>query len=90
MTNLPRPITYVCPDCGATPQGDAVVDDDLVDAEVVGFALQAREALWNGLIERVEVSVARRAPFLSVEASKALVEDVTENIAAFLHQVFDM
>lgn len=62
---------------------------DLPDGRVDNIAA-ARDQLCRGLAACVGQSVKRRAEFMHADAIKALSEDVTENVMAFLQGVFEL
>lgn len=49
-----------------------------------------RDALARGLDTRIRMSVHRRTPFLSDQATKELAEAIIENVSAFLKGAFDL
>lgn len=51
---------------------------------------EARQAMVLALAGRIRMSVARRTPFLSDQATKELAEDVIANVNAFLKEVFSL
>ena len=53
-------------------------------------AADARGAMVRALDARIRMSVARRTPYLSDQATKELAEDVVKNVTGFLGEVFSL
>jgi hypothetical protein len=63
---------------------------DEIREEVDNRINEARDALVRALSGRIRMSVARRTPYLSDQATKELTEDVIENVTAYLKDVFTL
>ena len=60
------------------------------EAETYDFAAEERDLIVRKLRDRIDMSVRRRAPFMSDAAQKDLAEDLTENLFDYLKGVFDL
>lgn len=65
--------------------------DTVVDAEVETPDWMApRDRLHEAMRPRIDASIRRRAPFLNAATVSDIAEDVHENVAALLKEIFEL